>query len=108
MLKSEIYQQELTKLNEIFAEVEPSKAKLVEGLIQDAAFLLAENYVLKKAINNTGMVKIHPQHPDIQKPIETAKQYLKNINSYAVVIKTLNGVLSKAIIEEEDDLSEFE
>ena len=54
------------------------------------------------------MVKIHPEHPDIQKPTEAAKQYLKNVNSYAVVIKTLNGVLSKSLIAEEDDMSEFE
>jgi hypothetical protein len=95
------------KLREIFADVEPSKAKLVQGLIEDAAFLLAENYELKKSITATGMVKIHPQHPEIQKPIEAAKQYLKNINSYAVIIKTLNGVLNKSAIEEDDELEEF-
>jgi len=107
MSKSAEYKKELAKLTEIFAEVEPSRMKLVEGLIEDAAFLKAENFILKQQITETGMVKIHPQHPEIQKPIETAKQYLKNINSYAVVIKTLNGVLMKNIIEEDDDLDEF-
>lgn len=108
MSKQTEYQKELAKLTEIFAEVEPSKMKLVEGLIEDAAFLKSENYVLKQEITKTGMVKIHPQHPEMQKPIETAKQYLKNINSYAVVIKTLNGVLMKSVIEEDEDLDEFE
>ena len=108
MSKSEEYAKELAKLTEIFKDVEDSRRKLVEGLIEDAAFLKSENYVLKQQITETGMVKIHPQHPEIQKPIETAKQYLKNINSYAVVIKTLNGVLMKNIIEEDDDLDEFE
>lgn len=108
MSKQIEYQKELAKLTEIFREVDPSKAKLVEGLIEDAAFLKAENFVLKRQITETGMVKIHPQHPEIQKPIETAKQYLKNINSYAVVIKALNGVLSKGIIEEDEELNEFE
>lgn len=108
MIKQDIYQKELAKLTEIFKDVEEPKRHLVEGLIQDAAFLMSENYVLKQLIEQTGMIKIHPQHPDIQKPIETAKQYLKNINSYAVVIKTLNGVLSKNIIEADDELSEFE
>lgn len=108
MLRQEEYQKELAKLLEIFADVEPAKTKLVEGLIEDAAFLKSENYILKKSITETGMVKIHPQYPDVQKPTEAAKQYLKNINSYAVVIKTLNGVLSKNIIEDEDELDEFE
>jgi regulator of replication initiation timing len=108
MSKGQVYQQELAKLTEIFADVDVSKRKLVEGLIEDAAFLKAENKILKEAISKTGMVKIHPDHPDLQKPIETAKQYLKNINSYAVVIKTLNGVLNKNMIEEEDELGDFE
>jgi len=107
MSKSEEYAKELAKLTEIFKDVEDSRRKLVEGLIEDAAFLKAENFILKQQITETGMVKIHPQHPEIQKPIETAKQYLKNINSYAVVIKTLNGVLMKNIIEDDDDLDEF-
>jgi regulator of replication initiation timing len=108
MSKSAVYEKEFKKLTEIFADVEETKRKLVEGLIEDAAFLKSENYVLKQSISDTGMVKIHPEHPEMQKPIETAKQYLKNINSYAVVIKTLNGVLNKNIIEDEDELSEFE
>ncbi|HBV97768.1 MAG: hypothetical protein JL50_02995 [Peptococcaceae bacterium BICA1-7] len=108
MSKAEVYQKELEKLTEIFEDVEPAKRKLVQGLIEDAAFLKAENFVLRQSIAVTGMVKVHPQHPEIQKPIEAAKHYLKNVNSYAVVIKTLNGVLNKSGIEEEDELSEFE
>ena len=108
MSKKDVYTQELDKLQAIFADVEPSKAKLVQGLIEDAAFLLAESHELKKIITGTGMVKVHPKHPDIQKPTEAAKQYLKNVNSYAVVIKTLNGVLNKSAIEDDDELSEFE
>lgn len=108
MSKTEVYQKELMKITELFKDVDPPKAKLVEGLIEDAAFLKAENYALRQSITVTGMVKVHPQHPEIQKSVEAAKQYLKNINCYAVVIKTLNGVLNKNMIEDEDELSEFE
>jgi regulator of replication initiation timing len=108
MSKRAVYQQELAKLTEIFKDVDEAKRKLVEGLVEDAAFLKAENSVIKEAISITGMVKIHPNHPELQKPIEAAKQYLKNINSYSVVIKTLNGVLNKNIIEDEDDLGDYE
>lgn len=108
MTKEAIFKKELEKLTEIFNDVDESKRKLVEGLIEDAAFLKAENSILKEVISETGMVKIHPKHKDLQKPVEAAKQYLKNINSYSVVIKTLNGVLNKNAIEEDDELSEFE
>ena len=108
MPKHSIYEQELAKLTEIFKDVESNKRQLAEGLIQDAAFLLAENHALRANMASTGMVKVHPEYPEIQKPTESAKQYLKNVNSYAVVIKTLNGILNKSGVEEEEELSEFE
>ena len=107
MTKQKVYEKELEKLKEIFQEVEEPKRKLVEGLIEDAAFLRAENYILKQVIKKTGMVKVHPEYPELQKPTEVGKQYLKNINSYSVVIKTLNGVLQKNAIEPEDEFDEF-
>lgn len=108
MPKSEIYEEELEKLSEVFSVVDDSKRKLVEGLIKDAAFLKAENHELKIILSETGMVMIHPQNKQLQKPVEAARQYLKNVNSYSVIIKTLNGVLNKNIIDDDDDLSDFE
>ena len=106
--KDEVLQKERDKMLAIFAEVEPAKRQLVEGLIEDAAFLAAENHELRQALQKTGMVKIHPEHPDIQKPVEAARQYRMNVNSYAVVIKALNGVLSKNLLDDsEDELDEF-
>ncbi|MFS1511877.1 hypothetical protein VQL36_05495 [Chengkuizengella sp. SCS-71B] len=106
--KREIYKREHEKLTDIFKDVEESKRKLVEGLIDDAAYLKAENSVLKKVLLKTGMVKVHPERPELQKPVEAAKQYRQNINSYAVAIKTLSGVLQKNVIDEDDDMDEFE
>lgn len=107
MSKSEEYQKELEKLSKLFADVEESKRQLVEGLIEDAAFLKSENHALRIQIETTGMVKVHPDKPEMQKSMETAKQYLKNINSYSVIIKTLNGVLNNKNDDDEDELSEF-
>lgn len=107
MSKSKEYQKELEKLSKLFADVEESKRQLVEGLIEDAAFLKSENHALRIQIEATGMVKVHPDKPEMQKSMETAKQYLKNINSYSVIIKTLNGVLNNKNDDDEDELSEF-
>lgn len=108
MKKEEVYKARHEKLKEIFAVVEQEKQELVEGLIDDAAFLYAENTVLKESLMETGMIKIHPQYKDVQKPVPASTQYLKNLNSYAVVIKTLNGVLSKADLDDVEDLSDYE
>ncbi len=103
MDKTEVYEKELKKLTELFEDVEESKAKLVEGLISDAAFLMAENAMLRHITRETGMVKIHPEYPELQKPTEAAKQYLKNVNSYAVLIKALNSILGKDAKEKDDE-----
>lgn len=107
MINQAEYQKELTKLQKLFENVDPAKAELAQGLIEEAAFLYAQNSALKENIVETGMVKIHPQHKDIQKPVETAKQYLKNVNSYSVIVKTLNGILQKNAMEEEDDFEAY-
>lgn len=108
MTKQKVYEEELEKLTELFKEVDESNRKLVDGLIQDAAFLFAENYELKELLNKTGMVKVHPEKPELQKPIPAADQYRKNLNSYSIVIKALNGVLQKKTDDDDDDLGEFE
>lgn len=106
-MKNEYYESEIIKLNEIFTSVDENKRRLIEGLIQDAAFLYAENVRIKAIIEKTGMVIEHPAAQGRQKTTEAAKQYLKNVNSYSVVIKALNGVLSKNILEDDDALDEW-
>jgi len=108
MTKKEAYNKELNKLNEIFNDVDESNKKLVEGLIQDAAFLYAENYIIKQSLNETGMIKFHPSNQTLQKPLPAAKEYRQNLNSYSIVIKSLSSVLQKKIDDEDDDMDEFE
>lgn len=107
--KNDIFQRELGKLQEIFQKIDPEKADLVDGLIHDAAFLKAENFRLRLLIGETGMVKVHPDNPALQKPVEASRQYLKNVNAYSVIIKTLNGILNKNMLDDDDDdLSDYE
>ena len=98
---------ELEKLQEIFQKVDPDKQKLVEKLLHDAAFLSEQNDQLRASIEVTGMVKFHPTNPNLQKPTEAAKQYLRNLQTYSVVIKTLNNIFTKNSIEEEDAFEQF-
>lgn len=107
MSKQAEFQKEQARLAEIFKNVEPAKAQLVEGLIDEAAYLRVETAHLRSTMVETGMIKIHPQHKGLQKPTEAAKQYLKNVNSFAVVIKTLNGILQKDALEDEDPFDQF-
>lgn len=101
--KRMVFQAEYDKLQTIFSDVDEKKRQLVEGLIGDAAFLYAENKALKRILAGSGTVCINPNNPTQQRPVPAATQYLKNANSYAVIIKTLNGVLSKNEIEADDE-----
>lgn len=109
MEKSDVYKAEIEKLTEIFSNVDESKRKLVEGLIEDAAFLKSENWELKNLLKETGMIKVHPSIKSQQKQVFGAKQYLQNVSMYSTVIRTLNIILSKDLIEEDDDeLEDYE
>ena len=108
-MKNDECNTELERLREIFARVDPEKSELVDGLLRDAAFLKTENARLRVVLEQTGTVKVHPSNPNLQKPVEAARQYLKNVNTYSVIIKTLNGILNKSgIDEDDDDLGEYE
>ena len=107
MSEHELPISELDKLKEIFKKVDPSKQKLVENLIRDAAFLAGQNEMLRTMIVKVGMVKVHPNNPELQKPTEAGKQYLKNLQAYSIVIKTLNSVLTKSTVEDDDDFDNF-
>ena len=109
MTKKEVVQKERVKLLDIFNDIDEKQKLLTESLIDDAAFLVGENFVLKQSLEKTGMVKMHPDHPDIQKTVPASAQYLKNLNAYTIVVKTLSTILNRqATNDDDDDLEEFE
>lgn len=107
MGKAQVYEQEVEELNKLFQNAEEGQKRIVQGLIEDAAFLYAENHEIKKTIKEIGMIKFHPTNKSLQKQTEAGKQYLKNVNSYTVVIKVLFSILQKNVVEEDDGFDEF-
>lgn len=108
MTKKDQYKAEFENLHEVFKEIDDKQRKLVNGLINDAAFLFAENWELKLLLEETGSVKVHPTNKTLQKPVIAAKEYRQNLNSYTSVIKTLNSILTVKDDDDDDDLSEYE
>lgn len=108
MKKDDVFEERKEKLHKIFEKVESEKAELVEGLIDDAAFLFAENTKLRAVMKETGMIKIHPEYQTLQKKTVAADQFLKNANTHSTIIKTLNGILQKTDLDDDDELAEFE
>lgn len=103
------YSSELEKLNSLFEKVDPSKQKLSERLLEEAAFLSDELDIQRDLIRKSGgMVKVHPTDPSRQKQTEVGKQYLKTLQAYSLVIKTLNGILTKNSVDDDDEFDQFE
>lgn len=102
------YLGELKKLTDLFTDSDDSKKQLAAGLIEDAAYLYAENKSLRSMLKKTGMVRISPNNPMMQKPVEAAKQYRSNVDAYASVIGRLARILDSKAPEEDDDMNEYE
>lgn len=105
--KAEVYRQEHEKLTEIFKDVEESKRKLVEGLIEETAFLKSELFSLVQVLKETGMIRINPENKTQQKTMPIANEYRRTVNIYALNIKVLNGILMKDTIETKDPFDEW-
>jgi hypothetical protein len=107
MKKSAEYQEELTRWNELFAEKDDETKKAAEGLIQKAAFLHSMCFDLEQTIELSGAIKVHPQHPELQKQVPAVKEYARLSESYASITNKLNSIRLKATVEEDDDLDEY-
>jgi len=105
--KMQVYEQELQKLTEIFKDVDESKRKLVEGVIQETAYLRGELFDMKKILEETGMIRINPNNKAMQKTIPIANEYRRTVNIYALNIKVLNSILMKDTIEADDPFDEW-
>ena len=108
MKKSVEYQAELARWNDLFVEKDDETKKAAEGLIQKAAFLHSMCHDLEQTIELSGAIKVHPQHPEIQKQVPAVKEYARLSESYASIINKLNSIRLKATVEDDEELGDYE
>lgn len=107
--KIEVQEQEHAKLVDLFKDFDTGIKSLVSGLIDDAAFLYAENWALAKMLAVTGMIKVHPDRPDLQKVYPAAAQYRANEKAYANIISKLAAIIQRNQGgDEDDDFDDFQ
>ena len=108
MSKQVEYQKELARWNELFNQTDENTKKAADGLIRKAAFLHSMCWELEQAIEASGAIKIHPKYPDIQKQVPAVKEYARLSESYANIVNKLNALRLKNVVEDNDELGEFE
>jgi len=96
---------EIERLRSLFSSVDETKTQLVDNLIEQAAFMKVELGILQEQIRKHGAVQLSSK--GTQRQTEAAKYYTKLINSYGTVIKTLNSIMGKNIIDGDDAFDDF-
>lgn len=96
---------EYERLKSLFSSVDETKTELVDNLIQQAAFMKVELGILQEQIRKHGAVQVSTK--GAQRQTEAAKYYTKLVNSYGTIIKTLNSIMGKNIVDEDDDFDKF-
>jgi len=96
---------EYERLKSLFKSVDQTKAELVDNLLNEAAFMKVQLSNLRKQIETYGAIQI--SNKGAQRQTEAAKYYTKLVNSYGTVIKTLNSIMGKNVMDEDDEFDKF-
>lgn len=102
-----VFTQELERWNELFTETDDSTRKAAGGLIRKAAFLHSMCDELEKVIELSGAIKVHPDHPELQKQVPAVKEFARLAESYANIVTKLNTLRLKNTVEGEDAFTKF-
>lgn len=99
--------QEYERIKALFDGVDEKQLALVDGAIWEAARLRVELNRLNEIVKQTGLMKVHPDNPGMQKELPVSRLIVKVRANYLNYIAKLSGVLGKSDIDEDDDMEEF-
>ena len=97
--------KEYERLLSLFKDVDESKTKLIDELLKKAAFLKVQLDRLENEIRIVGAVQKSSKGNYRQSvPYKT---FLTSFTVYQAAIKTLNSIMGKNIIDEDDEFDAF-
>ncbi|CQR73315.1 hypothetical protein SOV_50980 [Sporomusa ovata DSM 2662] len=99
---------EYERIKALFAGVDEKQLALVDGAIWEVARLRVELNRLNEIIKQTGLIKLNPDNPAMQKELPVSRMIVKVRANYLNYIAKLSGILGRNVNDEEDDLAEFE
>lgn len=107
--KDTLIKREVTRLTDLFKEIERSRRLSTNGLINEAAFMKVTLQELKQEIDKAGPIDEMPQGEySILREHPALKSYNTMVQRYAAVLKQLTDLLPKEIkVVEEDVFGDF-
>lgn len=101
-------EKEYERIKELFSGIDENQLKLIDGAIWECARLRKEMNDLHEIIKETGLVKVNPNNPSMQKELPVSKLIVKARANYLNYIAKLSNILGRNIEDDEDDLSYYE
>lgn len=108
MRRQEAYDSEHRRWVDLFAVTDASVRQAATGLIEKAAYTHALCVELQEAIDESGAIKVHPDFPEMQKTVPAVKEFARLSEAYANLVNKLNALRAKNVVEDDDELSDYE
>lgn len=108
--KDTIINREITRLTNLYKDIEKNRRLSAKGLIEEAAFMRATLAELKESINVNGPIDEMPQGEySILREHPALKSYNTMVQRYSSIIKQLTDLLPKdvKVVEEDDGFQDF-
>jgi len=107
-VKIVIVEQEYQRILALFDGIDEKQLALIDGAIRESARLRVELDRLNEIVAQTGLIKLHPTSPALQRELPVSRLVVKVRANYLNYIAKLSSVLGKSLDLDEDDLKEFE
>lgn len=101
-------QKEYERIKSLFDGADESQLNLIDGALWEAARIRVELNKLHEIVKESGLIKVHPQNPALQKELPVSKLIVKARANYLNYISKLANLLGKNINDDEDELSDYE
>ena len=101
-------QKEYERIKALFDGADESQLSLIDGTLWEAARIRVELNSLHEIVKHSGLIKVHPQNPGLQKELPVSKLIVKARANYLNYISKLASLLGKNIDDEDEDLSDYE
>ncbi|MHC1749463.1 MAG: hypothetical protein AB9856_14420 [Cellulosilyticaceae bacterium] len=101
-------EQEYERIKALFNGIDEKQLELVEGAIWEAARLRVELDKLNELVSKSGLIKVHPDNPSMQKELPVSKMIVKVRANYLNYIAKLSNILGHNVDDEDDGMSEYE
>ncbi|WP_333638532.1 hypothetical protein [Tissierella praeacuta] len=108
--KDTLVKREITRLTNLYKDIEKNRRLSAKGLIEEAAFMRVTLTELKKSIDENGPIDEMPQGEySILREHPALKSYNTMVQRYSSIIKQLTDLLPKEVkvVEDDDGFQEF-